>query len=752
MSVRRRRNRGDDLVKSTGGWKPDQWAGYSPNGIGEQKPNHYAAMLRTVWDNRRALPYATRVLRKGVCDGCALGVAGFHDWTISGVHLCTTRLDLLKVNTARAIDSSRFADAAALERMNGRALRELGRLAYPMVRHRGEKGFTRVSWDDALDLVASRIRATNPDRVGLYLTARGITNEVYYVAQKAARFIGTNNVDNAARVCHAPSTAALKETVGVAATTCSYRDVIESDLVVLFGADVANAQPVFMKYLYLAKQRGAKVAVVNPLREPGLERYWVPSNVESALFGTKVADEFFAIHTGGDVAFVNGVLKELLAAGGVHRAFVNAHTNGFDALLAELEQEPFDRLERTSGATRDDMARFARMYGDAKSAVLVWSMGVTQHVSGVDNVRAIVNLGLARGNVGRPGAGLMPIRGHSGVQGGAEMGCYATALPGGVPVTPAAAADLGAKWGFTVPDTPGRNAGEMVDAARRGDLDVLWSSGGNFLDVLPAPDVTRAALERTPLRIHQDIVLSHQMLVDPGEVVVLLPAATRYEQEGGGTSTTTERRVAFSPEISGPRVGEARSEWRIFADVARRVRPENAARFGCDSGEAIRAEIAEVVPAYAGVERLAATGDAIQIGGERLCEGGRFPTEDGRARFSVVPVEDRAVPEGKFVLSTRRGKQFNSMVWKDVDPLTGATRDALFVAPDDAAALGVREGAPVVVRSAYGEMRARVHVAPIRPGNVQAFFPEANPLLAPTRRDPISGVPDYNAVVEVVPA
>jgi predicted molibdopterin-dependent oxidoreductase YjgC len=391
------------------------------------------------------------------------------------------------------------------------------------------------------------------------------------------------------------------------------------------------------------------------------------------------------------------------------------------------------------------------MYADAKSAVLVWSMGVTQHVTGVDNVRAIVNLGLARGNVGRAGAGLMPIRGHSGVQGGAEMGCYATSLPGGVPVTAAAAAELGEQWGFEVPGTPGLTAGEMVDAARRGDLDVLWSSGGNFLDVLPAPDVTRTALERVPVRVHQDIVLSHQMLVDPGDVVVLLPAATRYEQEGGGTSTTTERRVAFSPEIPGPRIGEARSEWRIFADVARRVRPDRADRFGCESGDAIRAEIARVVPAYAGIERLAATGDAIQIGGARLCEGGVFPTPDGRATFSVVAVEPRTVPDGQFVLSTRRGKQFNSMVWNDVDPLTGASRDALFLAADDAATLGVRDGAPVLVRSAHGEIRARVHVAPIRPGNVQAFFPEANPLLAPARRDPVSGVPDYNAVVEVVP-
>ena len=242
------------------------------------------------------------------------------------------------------------------------------------------------------------------------------------------------------------------------------------------------------------------------------------------------------------------------------------------------------------------------------------------------------------------------------------------------------------------------------------------------------------------------------MLVDPGEVVVLLPAATRYEQVGGGTSTTTERRVAFSPEIPGPRIGEARSEWQIFADIARRVRPEQAHVFGCESGDAIRAEIARVVPAYAGIEKLRDTGDQIQVGGARLCEGGVFPTRDGKAAFAVVVPERHDVPEGRFVLSTRRGKQFNSMVWNETDPLTGAPRDALFVAPDDAVALGVREGEAVVVRSPHGEMRARVHLAPIRPGNVQAFFPEANPLLAPARRDPISEVPDYNAIVEVVRA
>jgi molybdopterin-dependent oxidoreductase alpha subunit len=395
-----------------------------------------------------------------VCDGCALGVAGFHDWTLAGVHLCATRLNLLELNTMRAVDPSELADVATLRQKSSAGLRRMGRLGHPMVRRRGDAGFTRITWDEALDVLADRIRSTTPHRLALYLTARGLTNETYYVAQKTMRFLGTNNVDNAARVCHAPSTVALKQGIGVAATTCSYTDVIESDLIVLFGANVANAQPVFMKYLFLARKRGAKVIVVNPLREPGLERYWVPSNVESAMFGTKMADDFIPVHTGGDLAFINGVLKVLIADDAIDHDFVRDHTEGFDAVVAELERESFEDLEERSGVSRAEMERFARAYAAAGSAVLVWSMGLTQHEFGTDNVSAIVNLGLARGNVGRRGAGLMPIRGHSGVQGGAEMGAYATAFPGGVAVDAAHAADLAEQYGFPVGDRPGLSAGD----------------------------------------------------------------------------------------------------------------------------------------------------------------------------------------------------------------------------------------------------------------------------------------------------
>jgi predicted molibdopterin-dependent oxidoreductase YjgC len=376
-------------------------------------------------------------------------------------------------------------------------------------------------------------------------------------------------------------------------------------------------------------------------------------------------------------------------------------------------------------------------------------MGVTQHPTSVDTVKALVNVALARGNVGRNGAGLMPLRGHSGVQGGAEMGAYASALPGGIEVNPDNAARLAEQWGFAVPDAEGLTAPEMVDAAEAGNLDVLWMSGGNFLDVLPDPPRVVAAMERIGLRVHQDVVVSSQMLV-PGDDVILLPVATRYEQEGGGTSTTTERRIAFSPEI--PRqVGESRSEWRLFAEVASTVAPHLVDAFSWPTNADLRAEIARVVPAYAGIETLADTGDAVQWGGRHLCADGTFPTPSGRARFSVVEPPTPPASDGRFVVSTRRGKQFNSMVFAERDPLTGAGRDAVYIDTDDARRLGIAEGDRVRLVSGTGEIVGTARLSRLPAGTLQVHWPEGNVLIAAgaNHREPHTAIPDYNALVTV---
>jgi len=728
---------------------PSLWASLKPFGIGEQRPNNYREVLRAGWENRDRAGYAWRILSQGVCDGCALGTTGLRDWTLDGVHLCNVRLRLLRMNTMGALDPGLLADAGALAGRSSAELRALGRLPHPMLRRSGEPGFRRIGWDEAIDLAAARIRDSDPDRLGFYLTSRGMTNEGYYGAQKAVRALGTNSIDNAARVCHSPSTFGLTEALGVAATTCSYSDWIGTDLIVFVGSNVANNQPVTTKYLHLAKKAGTRVAVVNPYREPGMDRYWIPSNVESAVFGTRICDRYFPLDVGGDLGFLSGAMKAMVERGQFDARFVADHTSGFDDLATELAAADWDRLEQLAGTSRQEMAAFADMLAGADRAVFVWSMGVTQHAAGEDNVRAIVNLALAKGFVGREGCGLMPIRGHSGVQGGAEMGCYSTALPGGLPVDEPNAAALSEHWGFDVPTRPGKTAPEMLDAAGRGELDVLFSAGGNFLEVLPDPGLVREALRAIPLRIHMDIVVSSQMLVAPREDVLLLPAATRYEIPGGVTETSTERRVIFSPEIAGPRIDEARPEWEVLGELAARARPERADRIRFAGTAAIRDEIAAVVPLYRGIERLREQGDELQYGGPHLCADWDFPTADGRARFSVVPVPDPIAPDGRLALATRRGKQFNSMVQERSDPLTGAIRDAVLVNAADASRLGFADGDAVIVRSDGGELRGHARVAPIAPGNVQVHWPEGNVLISSERRSPGAGIPDYNARVTV---
>lgn len=714
------------------------------------KPNHYWEMLKVAWRNRDELRYAWRILNHGVCDGCALGTTGMRDFTLEGTHLCMVRLHLMRLNTAPAMDIRALENVQPLLVKNSAELRELGRLPYPMIRRAGDAGFRRLNWNEAYAVLAAKIRQIPPERLAFYLTSRGLTNEVYYVAQKVARFLGTNNIDNSARICHAPSTVALKHMLGVPASTCSYRDWLGTDLLVFIGSDAPNNQPVTTKYMYYAKKHGTKIVVINPYREPGLERYWVPSVFESALFGTKLADRFFQVHIGGDLAFLNGVLKHLLARDWVDAAFIQQHTSGWEELKAALAEQSWEMLERASGASAAEMLAFAEMLAQAKAAVFVWSMGITQHRNGVENVKAIINLALARGFIGKEKCGLMPIRGHSGVQGGGEVGAVPNQFPGGVTVSEASAKKIAALWNFAVPQVQGYSAVEMIDAAHEEKLDLFYIAGGNFLETLPEPEYVREALLRVPLRVHQDLVLTPQMLLAPKETVLLLPACTRYEQRGGGTETSTERRIYFSPEIPGRRIGEAKSEWEIFMELAEHVYPERRGQIHFDDAQQVREEIARAVPFYDGIQKLKAEGEVMQWGGPRLCEGNVFGTPEGRARFVALhPLADKNT-NGKFTVTTRRGKQFNSMIQAEVDPLNGARREDVLMSAEDARRLQVREGEKILLRNEIGEYRGLVKLAEIKPGNLQVHWPEGNVLIARGVLDPLCGIPDYNTVVEVV--
>lgn len=303
-------------------------------------------------------------------------------------------------------------------------------------------------------------------------------------------------------------------------------------------------------------------------------------------------------------------------------------------------------LEQRSGLSQQEMERFGRVYGSVRSAVLVCSMELTQREFGAENIKAIVNLALARGMLGRERCGIMPIRAHSGVQGGGECGSEPDTFPGGFPVNDENARRFSNLWRHPVPSNPGLTAPQMIEAAHQGDLKFLYSIGGNAFETMPDRNFVAEALTKVPVRIHQDIVLNSSMLLDPAGIVLLLPGQTRYEQRGGGTSTSTERRIRFTPEISGHSIGETLPEWEIPATIGRQAMPNGDLLFPFNDTQSIREEMGRVMPIYRGVDKLKSEGDQLQWGGPYLHKGGKFSAmPGGRALFTALePPDGRADP------------------------------------------------------------------------------------------------------------
>lgn len=604
--------------------------------IGHAKPQHYHEVLGVLWANRKEIPYAWNILNHGVCDGCSLGPYGLRDSVLDGVHLCMTRLKLLKVNTMGALDLPVMTDVTRLRALHPERLRSLGRLAYPMIRRKGERGFLRISWDEALDVVAKGIHKLVPNEMAFLATSAKLTNEVYYIFQKLARVLGTNNVDLCSRWLHAATVSGLKSTLGYGAPTCSLSDLIGTDLLVIFGPGLANNQPLTPKYMHYAKKSGTRIVVVNPVREPGMDRYWVPP----AMFGTKLMDDFFQVRVGGDIALINGVLKTLIANDQIDHEFIDKNTAAFAELKNSLKQQSWEVLEQRSGLSRGEMQRFAILYSQTRTAVFVYSMGFTQHECGVDSVKAVVNLALARGMLGREKCGIMPMRGDSGAQAGGECGFEPDKFPGGFAVNDDSARRFSNLWHHPVPSTPGLNLPDMIETAHQGKIKFLHSVGGNLLESLPDPSFVSEALGRMPLRVHQDIVLNTSMLLDPEETVILLPGQTRYEQRSGGTSTSTERRIRFTPEIPGHQLGETLSDWEIPILIGRKALPNGDKLFPFTDTQAIREEMSRVMPIYQGIEQLTGEGDHLQWGGPQLYKDGFTMMPQNRALFTALDPPD----------------------------------------------------------------------------------------------------------------
>jgi molybdopterin-dependent oxidoreductase alpha subunit len=687
----------------------------------------------------------TRRLRSAnACKTCAVGMGGqqggMRNERRSFPEVCKKSIQAQAADMQPPIgeDLFRSHDVAALERLGSRELEALGRLGFPLLWREGTSHFRRIDWDEALAVAAGAFRATTPERTFFYASGRS-SNEAGFLLQCLARAYGTNNVNNCSYYCHQASSVALADAIGTGTATVTLDDLGASDLALVVGANPASNHPRLITQLVELRRRGGTVIVVNPLREVGLERFRVPSDWRSMLFGSTVADLYLQPHVGADVPLLLLLLKGVIEHGAVDEVYVRAHTTGWEAVRAQVTGMPAETLRAACGVPKDAVAAAVDRIAGARRGLIAWAMGITQHAHGVDNVQALVNLGLARGWVGRRGGGLLPIRGHSNVQGVGSMG-----------VTPVLKAEfarrLGALWGVEVPQAPGLHTLASVEAAADGRIDAALLLGGNLFAASPDRTFTARALQRIGTTVYVTTKLNEGHVHGRGRTCLLLPARARDEEAECTTQESMFNYVRLSEGGAAPATDEMRSEVAILAALADAMLPAGPIRLGTLTDHAaIRQAIARVVPGYQALASIDATRAEFQVAGRTLAEP-RFATADGRARFRPTPLPAFAAGPGEFRLMTLRSEgQFNTVVYEDADIYRGnERRDVVMMNADDMRRLGFARDRRVRVVNATGAIEGLVRAAALPPGNLALYYPEANALV-PRTIDAASGTPVFKS-------
>ncbi|MFM7141770.1 MAG: molybdopterin-dependent oxidoreductase, partial [Alphaproteobacteria bacterium] len=579
---------------------------------------------------------ARRLSRKNACKTCAVGMGGqqggMRNEGGSFPEVCKKSVQAQAADMQPPIGDEFFRRHAVadLERLSGRELEAAGRLGFPVLWREGDEFMRRVSWAEALAIATEAMRACEPSRAFFYASGRS-SNEAGFLLQCFARAWGTNNVNNCSFYCHQASSVALQASLGTGTATVRLDDLERADLAVVIGANPASNHPRLITQLVDLRRRGGRVIVVNPLRELGLVRFRVPSRVRSMLFGSDVSDLYLQPHVGGDVALLKLLLLEVLARGGVDAGFVASSVDGWDDVVADLRTTSREALLAECGVPEELVRAAADAIVASRATIWAWAMGITQHAHGVDNVQAITNLALARGMVGRPGAGLLPIRGHSNVQGIGSVGVSPT-------IKAEFARRLGELYGIAVPSAPGLHTLASVEAASRGEIDLALLLGGNLFGASPDRNWTGKALRQIGTAIHVTTKLNEGHVHGRGRTNLLLPAVARDEET---QSTTQESMFSFVRLSEGGSLAaspEMRPETAIITALAAAVLPPGPVDFASLADHrALRAAIAAVVPGYAEIGEIDRTHEEFDFAGRVLREP-RFATPSGRAVAAPTPV------------------------------------------------------------------------------------------------------------------
>jgi molybdopterin-dependent oxidoreductase alpha subunit len=714
--------------KSGGGWAAVRYTLRMANRVG----------WRQLW----------RALRsRNACKTCALGMGGqAGGMTNEAGHwpeVCKKSLQAMVADMQQGLRPEFFERYAIsqLQALSPRELEWCGRLTAPVFAGPHDTHFRPITWDQALDRMARQLRSSLPDENFFYVSGRS-SNEAGFLLQLFARVYGTNFVNNCSFYCHQASGVGLGETVGSSTATLSLEDVEGADLFVLIGGNPASNHPRLMRTLLNIRRQGGHVLVINPVREVGLVNFSIPSDVRSFLFGSKIADIYLQPHIGGDLALLLGMAKVVLDKDAIDKKFIEQATEGFATFMARVQSLTWNEIELASGVDQAAITKAAELYCSAKHVVFGWTMGITHHLHGVANVQTIVNLALLRGMVGRPKCGLLPIRGHSNVQGMGSVGV--------VPNLKARVIEnLESYLKVQLPRSPGLDTMACIHAAAQGKMGSAFCLGGNLYGSNPDSLFARRALGQLELVTYLSTTLNTGHAHGRGKETLILPVLARDEEYQPTTQESMFNFVRLSD--GGPaRLNGPRSEVDIIADLATRVLGDSGP-VGWSSlrqHQSIREIIGRVIPGFEAIATLESTRREFHVGG-RVLHQTQFATSSGKAKFTVHPLPQAPSSDGQIRLMTCRSEgQFNTVVYEDEDIYRGQERrDVILMNQRDIDRLGLHVNQPVTVRSATGAMSPiLVRAHDIRAGNALMYYPEAN-VLVPTDTDARSKTPAFKCVI-----
>ncbi len=690
-------------------------------------------------------PSTKALLSRNTCKACGLGMGGQRGGMTNELDefpaVCNKSVQAQSTDIQPAIPAEIFHHTIGeLKELDERELARLGRLNHPLHKPAGADRFRIIGWEEALSIAGTALKKVEPDRSFFYSSGRS-SNEAGFIFQLLARLLGTNNVNNCSYYCHQATSVALASSIGTGTATVELADLTGCDLVFLVGANPASNHPRLLHQLKACRDRGGEVIVINPAREPGLVRFAVPKSPVSMITGgTWIASEYLQPDIGTDTVLLAGIAKAVLELQGQDQRFIQDHCLGFGEWRSGIDTLTWNEISETTGVSAEDIRKVAGIYCRSKNTVFAWGMGLTHHLNGVENIEQLTNLALLRGMAGRRFAGLLPLRGHSNVQGIGTIG-----------VKPVLADDvirsLEQHLDVSLPRRPGLDTMGAMQAAGRGEIDLAILMGGNLYSSNPDSTWAETALDRIRTRVYLTTTLNRGHLFgnSQGESIVFPVTARDEEQE----ATTQESMFNYVRLSDGGlhRLDNVRPESWILCELAKRALPASGFDFSTfQKHRTVRQAIAATIPGMEALQDIDVTRKEFPVR-NRILHRPEFRTASGKASFRTLkPLparpEDTDYP---FSLTTLRSEgQFNSIVYEYQDSYRGVKdRWCILMNATDIAALDIEEGDSVDIASVQGVMHAvRVQAFDLPPGNCMAYYPEAN-VLTGTAVDPRSQTPAF---------